>query len=278
MKLTKQNLLWSLLFGKKGGGGTTPSGAIDITSNGDDIDVAPYATANVNVARYTKQTIADCDVIIASSDYSKKVTFNAGTDEKTYVFWDISVDGVSLPWSAQTNNYKAYDSTTGYTYEMSTSGYLRVTTGGSTVVAGTYHVVIKSPPTQYLTCETQKSYDVSDYAAITVNATYLYRTVTVQLSSDSTVTYMNAPRGLQINTQRGYHNLDVIAGSIPKTSPVTYKIFRTTSNCSDLTFIAPSGKTISVSSSGNATITPSSDNTMVVVFPKADITLTVTVT
>jgi hypothetical protein len=49
MKLTKQNLLWSLLFGGKGKGGITPSGAIDITSNGNDIDVAEYATANVNV-------------------------------------------------------------------------------------------------------------------------------------------------------------------------------------------------------------------------------------
>lgn len=52
MKLTKQNLLWSLLFGGRGGGGITPSGTLSIVSNGT-YDVGAFAEASVLVPAST---------------------------------------------------------------------------------------------------------------------------------------------------------------------------------------------------------------------------------
>lgn len=86
----------SYLLGKKaGGGGDTPTGEIDITTNGV-VNVKSYATANVNV-----QPILESKSITITENGTQNVTSDSGYDGLSNVSVTVNVSGGGgLDWSA----------------------------------------------------------------------------------------------------------------------------------------------------------------------------------
>ena len=120
------NLVDRLFNGNSGGGGITPSGTIEITENGEGIDVSSYAYADVNVSGggggsseidVIYQVIPETTFIGERSEYMPDLIYfnipsngNGGSPYAVPNSWasiDVVFDGISysLPWWHDDDHY-----------------------------------------------------------------------------------------------------------------------------------------------------------------------------
>lgn len=95
------------------GGGTEPTGTITITQNGTGIDVAQYATADVNVPAS------------AVTSGTKSITANGSVDVTAYKTADVSVQPTFGAVQVQNNSSATIYA---YGYDVTTNGLERVAT------------------------------------------------------------------------------------------------------------------------------------------------------
>lgn len=73
--------------------GSAPNGNIEITENGENINVAPYATATVNVAGGGENSVRKCDITFINETGSALNAFpNAFTDMNNPIFLNLYID------------------------------------------------------------------------------------------------------------------------------------------------------------------------------------------
>lgn len=128
----------SYTLGKKSGGGSTPTGTIDITSNGT-VNVTNYATANVNVqpdletksVTITENTTTTITPTTGKDGISSvSITTNVNPVDPRWATMGLQPVGVSdYPYSISLGLMQSYDTTKTSWFAGGTKGYF---SGGST--------------------------------------------------------------------------------------------------------------------------------------------------
>ena len=138
----------------------TPSGAVEITANANNIDVKQYATANVNVPNPSTGTL--------------NITENDDYDVTEYAGVSVNVPNPSTGTLNITSN-DTYDVTNYASAEVNVpqpSGKITITSNGTDIDIAQYAAVdvnVPNPSTGSLEITSNNTYDVTNYASVDVN-------------------------------------------------------------------------------------------------------------